>query len=150
MFDTGVNHEKPSAITTEWKTPKDSETEKNEARLSAADSSTGFWEAVEKLGSIKAYKSYLAEDAILLRDGSLPLIGKKQSVRYLEDKRPRIKFPKRKAFIESADLAYVYDSYTLVDAQGKESERGHYIQVWKLRRGKWLIAADAWVPLPKA
>jgi len=148
LLDTGINHEKPAAMPTEWKSPNAKDA--NEKRLSAADSSTGFWETVEKVGSVKAYKTYLADDAILMRSGKQPLFGKKAAVAFLEDLQPRLKFSKRKAFIESADLAYVYDTYALVDKAGKEIENGHFVQVWKLRKGKWLIAADAWIATPKS
>lgn len=148
LLDTGINHEKPAAMPTEWKSPNAKDA--NEKRLSAADSSTGFWETVEKVGSVKAYKTYLADDAILMRSGKQPFFGKKAAVAFLEDLQPRLKFSKRKAFIESADLAYVYDTYALVDKAGKEIENGHFVQVWKLRKGKWLIAADAWIATPKS
>ena len=37
----------PAAIPTEWKSPPDAGTEKNEGRISAADSAVGFYEAVD-------------------------------------------------------------------------------------------------------
>ena len=149
-LDTGINHEKPVSIPTDWKTPAIAKPELNKEKLSAADSSTGFWGAIENAGPSKAYKSFLAEDAVLLREGRQPIFGKKAAIRYIEDQAVRINFPKRKAFIESADLAYVYNTYTLFEKDGKEMERGNFVQVWRLRRGKWLIAAEAWVPMPKA
>jgi len=148
-LDTGINHEKPASTPTEWRSPADTGLEKNERRISAADSSTGFYEMAEKTGSVKAYKSYLADDAILMRDGRQPLIGKKAAIDYLSEQKPRVLFAKRKAFIEAADMAYVYNLYTLVDPMGAEIERGNFVQVWKLRKGKWLIAADVWVVIPK-
>ena len=148
-LDTGINHEKPASTPTEWRSPADTGLEKNERRISAADSSTGFYEMAEKTGSVKAYKSYLADDAILMRDGRQPLIGKKAAIDYLSEQKPRVLFAKRKAFIEAADMAYVYNLYTLVDPKGAEIGRGNFVQVWKLRKGKWLIAADVWVVIPK-
>ena len=149
-LDTGINHEKPVSISTEWKSPSVAKPELNEKKLSAADSSTGFWQTLERAGSVKAYKAFLAEDAVLLRDGQRPFFSKKDAIRYLEEQRSRIVFPKRKSFIETADLAYVYNTYSLIDKDGKEAERGNFVQVWKLRGGKWLIGAEAFVPMPKA
>lgn len=148
-LDTGINHEKPGSIPTEWRTPAVAKPELNEGKLSAADSSVGFWQMVERAGSVKAYKTFLADGAVLLREGRQPMFGKKSAIQYLEDQAPRIVFPKRKSFIETADLAYVYNTYSLFDKEGKETERGNFVQVWKLRGGKWLIAAEAWVPMPK-
>ena len=148
LLDTGINHEKPTSIPTEWKSPDAADS--NERKISAADSSTGFWETVEKVGSVKAYKAYLADDAILMRSGKQPFFGKKAATSFLENQQPRIIFPKRKAFVESADLAYVYNTYSLVDKANGEIERGNFVQVWKFRKGKWLIAADVWVAAPKS
>ena len=44
----------------------------------------------------------------------------------------------------------MYNTYSLVDKGGKETEHGNFVQVWKLRGGKWLIAAEALVPMPRA
>lgn len=148
LLDTGINHDKPAAMPTEWKSPNSDE--KNESKLSAADSTTGFWETVAKVGSVKAYKTYLADDAVLMRSGKQPFFGKKAAMDFIGDQQPRLIFPKRKAFIESADLAYVYDTYSLVDKAGVEIEHGNFVQVWKLRRGKWLIAAEVFAAIPKA
>ena len=148
LLDTGINHDRPPAMPTDWKSP--GVTDPNDHKLSAADSSTGYWEMVEKVGSLKAYKTYLADDAILMRSGKQPLFGKKAAVTFIDSEQPRIKFPKRKSFIESADLAYVYNTYSIVDKTGTEIENGNFVQVWKLRKGKWLIAADVWVARPKS
>lgn len=150
VLDTGIQHDKPVSNSVEWRSPVDMGVEKNEAKLSAADSSTGFYQMVDKAGSIKAYKTYLADDAILLRDGKQPFIGKKDAMNFLNSQKPRIRFAKRKAFIEAADMAYVYNIYTLHDPSGTEIERGNFVQVWKLRKGQWQIAADVRVAIPKA
>ena len=148
LLDTGVNHPKPASIPTEWKSPADVGGDKNDARLSAADSAVPFYASVEA-NPVKAYKSYLAEDAVLIRSGREPFIGKKAAIGYIEEGKPIIRFPKRKSFVEGPDLAYVYNVYSIVDMQGKEIEGGNFVQVWKLRKGKWLIAAEALVASPK-
>ena len=148
LLDTGINHDKPASVPTEWKSPNLADP--NEKKIAAADSSTGFWETVEKVGSVKAYKTYLAADAIVMRSGKPPFFGKKAAISFIESQQPRIKFPKRKSFIESADLAYVYNTYSVVDKAGAEFENGHFVQVWKFRKGKWLIAAEVWVAAPKS
>lgn len=148
LLDTGINHDKPASMPAEWKSPN--VTDPNERKLSAADSSTGFWQTIENVGSVKAYKTYLADDAIVMRSGKQPYFGKKAAVSFLESQQPRIKFPKRKSFIESADLAYVYNTYAIVDKSGTEIESGNFVQVWKLRNDKWLIAADVWVAVPRS
>lgn len=149
LLDAGVSHSKPAAVPTEWRTPADSGTEKNESKISAADSSLTFFETVEKVGSVKAYKTFLTDDAILLRPGREPFFGKKAAIEYLGKTRPRIKFAKRKGFVEAPDMAYVYNSYSILDDAGIEIEKGNFVQVWKLRKDKWWIAAELFVAYPK-
>lgn len=148
LLDAGINHAKPASIPTEWKSPADSGGDKNEGRLSAADSAVPFYMSIEA-DAAKAYKSYLTDDAIMMRSGKEPLIGKKAILEYIGKEKPTIRFPKRKAFIEGPDLAYVYNVYSIVDKEGKEIEGGNFVQVWKLRKGRWLIAADALIVSPK-
>ena len=150
VFDTGINHDAPASVTTEWSVPKGSAVEKNERRLSGADSATPFFVKAESDGAVKAYRAYLAEDAILMRDGSMPLKGRSAAIDHLKKGKTFIKFAKRKSFVEAADLAYHCSGYTEIDTNGKEVERGNYAQVWRLRSEKWQIVADIFVPLAAA
>lgn len=148
LLDTGINHAKPASIPSGWKSPADSGIEKNERRLSAADSAVPFYLSLET-DAEKAYKDFLAEDAIVMRSGKEPFIGRKAALKFIAGANGTVRFPKRKAFIEAPDLAYVHNVYSIVDKEGKEIEGGNFVQVWKLRKGKWLIAADVLVASPK-
>ena len=148
LLDTGINHPKPASIPTEWKSPADSGVDKNERRLSAADSAVPFYVALEANAS-SAYKKYIADDAIVMRSGKEPFVGKKAAMSAINDIDGIIRIPKRKAFVEGPDLAYVYNVYSIVDKSGKEIEGGNFVQVWKLRKGRWLIAADVFVTSQK-
>jgi len=148
LLDTGINHPKPASIPTEWKSPTDIGGDKNERRLSAADSAVPFYASVEA-NAAKAYKNYLTDDAIMMRSGKEPFVGKKAALDYIEKEKPTIRFSKRKSFVEGPDLAYVYNIYSIVDKDGKEIEGGNFVQIWKLRKGRWLIAADALIASPK-
>lgn len=146
VLDAGINHPKPASIPTEWKSPPVTGNEK--LLNSAGDHAVPFYTAVESEGALKAYKSFLADDAFLLRDGNVPFVGKAAALNYLESSKPSIKFSKRKTFLEAGDLAWVSNLYSIVDRSGKETERGNFVQVWKLRNGKWQIAADMFLPVP--
>lgn len=150
VLDTGINHEKPTATPTEWKSPADSGKEKNEKGLSAADSATSFFEVADRQGSARAYKMFLADNAFVMRQEKLPFIGKKAALEAVTEGKPRIKFAKRKSFIEAADLAYVHNIYSITDKAGTEIEKGNFVQVWKLRGDKWQIVVDVFVPIPTA
>ena len=144
VMDTGITHDKPASLPTEWKSPP--VTGNTKLENSAGDHALYFYSTVEKEGAVKAYKAYLAEDAFLLRNGSFPFIGKKAAVEYMGSIKPSVKFAKRKTFIGAGDLAWVSSLYVITDRSGAEIERGNFIQVWKLRGGKWLIAADVFAP----
>ena len=144
VVDIGINHDKPASIATEWNSPSAAGNEK--LKNSAGDHSVPFFSMTESIGTPKAYKSYLADDAFVMREGRLPFVGKKAAVAYLENEKAMIRFAKRKSFIEAGDLAWVSSTYSISDAKGTEIERGNFVQVWKLRNGKWQIAADVLKP----
>ncbi len=133
VMDTGISHDKPSSMPTEWRSPNINGNTK--LLNSAGDHAVNFYSTAEEYGALKAYKTFLAEDAFLMRNGSQPFAGKKSAIAYLGSKKQFIKFAKRKTFIDAGDLAWVYAPYTIVDRSGTELERGNFIQVWKLRDG---------------
>jgi len=147
-LDTGINHEKPVLIEGEWKPGSTPPAESNAKNTFAADSSLGFYEMVDNRGAAKAYRAYAAEDIYLLRDGKLPFVGRNAALDFLDDQELPVKFAKRKSFIEAGDLAYVYSSYALTDKKGIEQQRGSFVQVWRLRGGRWQIVADIFIPIP--
>jgi ketosteroid isomerase-like protein len=149
-LDAGIGHEKPAQAEASWKPSAARAAEANDKRLFAGDSSIGFFRMAEDRGLGKAYKSYAASDIVLMRDEHLPFVGREASVSFAEDQKSSIKFAKRRSFIEAGDLAYVYSTYTLTDKNGSEIEKGNFVQVWKLRDGKWQIAADLFLSLPPA
>ncbi|MFN2413419.1 MAG: DUF4440 domain-containing protein [Pyrinomonadaceae bacterium] len=149
-LDTGINHEKPSITPTDWKSPPRSANRVERAPISAGDFAVNFYIAAERRNMSAAYAPFVAEDAIFLREGRQPIVGRKAVIDFLKNTKSRVVFAKRKAFIEAPDLAYVNSTYRLTEHSGKETERGNYVQVWKLIEGKWKIAADVFVPLPKS
>jgi ketosteroid isomerase-like protein len=149
-LDAGIGHDKPSQPEATWKPDAPHSPEANDKRLFAGDSSIGFFRTAEDRGIGKAYQSYAASDIVLMRDNHLPFVGRNAAVDFAEDQKSSIKFAKRRSFIEAGDLAYVYSTYSLIDKKGVEKEKGNFVQVWKLRDGKWRIAADLFLPLPPA
>ena len=147
-LDAGINHEKPIKPEVDWKPGETVAAEENKDRLFAGDSSITFFRLAENRGLKEAYKKYGADDIYLLRDKHLPFVGRDAAVDFLDTQKSFIKFVKRRSFIEAGDLAYVYSTYTMLDKNGVETEKGNFIQVWKLRSGKWVIAADMFLPLP--
>ena len=148
VIDLGISHEKPPVLETEWTSPAASGKQTNEKKISAADASVGFSETAQTRGLATAYKTYLAADALVFREGKLPLVGKKNALEELKKDRSKVSFAKRSTFSSAADLAYTTNAYTLSDKTGKETEKGNFVQVWKLRGERWEIVLDIFLPAP--
>ena len=147
-LDTGIHHPKPSAFKPDWKPGPSAPAETNPKNTFAGDSSVSFYRTAEERGFGRAYKMYGAEDMYLMRPGIEPVIGNEKAADHIEGRRLFVRFAKRRSFVEAGDLAYVYSTYTLFDKKGIEKEKGSFVQVWKLRGGRWLIAADVFIPIP--
>ncbi len=146
-LDIGISHSQPSTET-KWTSPTDSGKELNEKKFSAADASTAFFEMVTKQGLSNAYKTFLADDARLLREEKMPIVGKQNALNELKNDKSKVFFAKRSFFVGAADMAYISNSYTVADKTGKAVGTGNFLQVWKLRGGKWQIVFDVFVPNP--
>jgi ketosteroid isomerase-like protein len=147
VLDLGISHDQANNET-KWVSPSDSGKELNEKKYSAADYSTAFFEAAAKQGLSKAYKTFLADDARLLREGKMPIIGKENALKEFKNDKSKIVFTKRSFFVGAADMAYISNTYTATDKNDKPIEKGNFLQVWKLRGNKWEIVLDAFVPIP--
>ena len=146
-LDIGISHEQANTETN-WTSPADSGKEANSRRISAADSSTAFFEASAKQNLSNAYKNFLAEDARMLREGKMPFIGKNNILNELKNSKSKVNFAKRSIFVEAADMAYITNSYAVVDKNNRQTATGNFLQVWKLRGGKWKIVLDVFLPNP--
>lgn len=147
VIDLGITHSEQNTET-KWTSPADTGKELNEKRISAADSSTAFFELTTKQGLSKAYKTYFADDVRILRDGKMPIIGKKAALEEFKNNKSTVAFAKRSVFVGAADMAYISNSYTTTDKSGKMVEKGNFLQVWKLREGRWQIVFDVFLPTP--
>ena len=147
-LDIGINHEKPlsSPAGGKFHSPTN---ETNPKRISAADSSTNFYQRAESDGIKDAYAAFLADDVIVMRDGSQPFVGKKAANIFFRAQKGIFKFAKLKSFTEAADLAYVHGKYSIGEKAGKSKETGNFVQIWKFRNGRWQIVADILVALPQ-
>ncbi len=145
VLDTGISHAKPERLETDWKSPADAGKELNAQKSSAADNVNSFFETATRGGLSRAYKIHAAEDVRALRENQFPITGKKNLIEAAKKVEARIAFAKRSVFFGAADMAYITNSYTLTKKDGT-IEKGNFVQVWKLRGGKWLLVMDVFVP----
>jgi len=145
VLDIGIGHGKPKSVSSDWKSPADTGKNLNERKLSAGDSAIRFFEGAEKFGLAKAYKLYAAEDIRMLRDGEFPITGRKNALASAKKNQGAIRFGKRTNFFSTADLAYTSNSYEII--RGSKTEKGNFVQVWKLRGAMWQIVLDVFSPV---
>lgn len=146
VLDTGISHEKPSTQPTSWISP--TAPHANLKKISAADSSTGFYQMAESSGLSKAFKAYLAEDVVVYREGKQLVFGKKAALKYVDKHKGKFRFAKIKSFLEADNLAYVHAGYSVLASDGTITGRGNFVQVWKFIDGNWRIVADVLIPIP--
>lgn len=148
VVDAGISHDKPAAIETDWKPAANLVKELNEGKSSAADSVNAFFETANRSGLSAAYKAFAADDVRALREGAMPITGKKKLQSEVKKTKGSIAFAKRSVFFGSADMAYTTNSYTVTKSDGT-AEKGNFVQIWKLRGGKWQLVMDVFVPVPQ-
>ena len=148
VLDGGISHPKPATVESEWKPLNNVSKELNEQKSSAADSVNVFFETATRSGMSAAYKNYAADDVRALREGSLPITGKKNLLSEVKKSKERIAFAKRSMFFGAADMAYTANSYTATKSDNS-IEKGNFVQIWKLRGGKWQLVMDAFMPAPE-
>lgn len=145
VVDIGTSHEKPEKIETEWKTANIATASQTEQSGYAGDTASAFFEVVTKQGIQKAYKNYAAEDIRVLREGKMPFVGKTAWLAELKKDKSKVTIKKRTSFFGAADFAYTTNGYSILKSD-KTTENGNFVQVWKLKNGKWQIAFDVFLP----
>ena len=155
--DLGIGHpEPPPEIAspkvispTGGRAEKKTDVEAESAALLKAESE--FSKSVEAKKSADAFLSHLAADARVYREDALPAVGR-EAARALLAKRPGgLTWQPAKAEVSrSGDLGYTYGAYEFKAADGKSSEEGNYLRIWKRQGGggKWEVLLDLLNPIP--
>lgn len=143
VIDIGVTHDKPAAYSTEWKTP--------EVNVSKTDPTgefaTDFYQTATARGATKAYENFASDDIRSYREGKLPILGRKAALAEWKAEKAQIAFAKLSTALNAGDLGYILNTYTKIK-DGKEVEKGNYLQIWKFYDGKWHIVLDVFKPVP--
>ena len=146
VLDMGVTHGKNAASETPWVMPPDLKRDKNEKNSYAGDTAALFYSIMREGNEEKAYKTFAADDIRMLRNGKFPIAGKKAVLGEVKKDKSKLEIARRISFFGSGDMAYVTNTYTRTDKDDKV-EKGNFMQVWKLRDGRWQIVLDVFNPL---
>jgi ketosteroid isomerase-like protein len=122
---------------------------KNDARIKALNAmqqtDVDFARMAEDNGFRKAFLEYMEEDAVLLRDNHMPIIGADavQYISSINDSSFNISWePQGGDIAEAGDMGYTFGLYQLKTET--EEQRGTYITIWRKQKdGKWKYVLDA-------
>lgn len=116
-----------------------------------------FLQAAKTDGVVKAFESFMADDARLHRTGIYPLTEQGAIRAFFAAKPLTMTWEPIKADVsQSNDLGYTYGSYELREngaagsaATAAATEKGYFVRVWKRNKdGKWKVVLDTTNPLP--
>jgi ketosteroid isomerase-like protein len=135
ILDIGISHEKPKTLDMQVKFGETgSEKPTRFASFISDESVYDRSQFVSMYDNI--YKNHFADDVRVLRDGKLPIIGKKNALNILKKDVSLKHFPKLRFSFGIADFAYGFGTYE------SPTENGNFVQIWKYRKGKWQIILD--------
>jgi len=105
-----------------------------------------FSAASEKTGYAKAFIEYAHPDVVLLKENSMPVVGKYTLTKLFENANSQnVHFtwkPLGGNIAQSGELGYTYGIYTI--KQDTVVEKGTYVSVWKKDdKGNWKYILDS-------
>ncbi len=122
----------------------DSQPEKLQQELMEAD--RAFSELSMEKGMNHAFESYIAEDGVMLRTESMPIVGKDAVVSQLlqgDDSAITLTWEPADARVsKSNDLGYTYGVFTMKLKGTDTLQQGTYVSVWVKENGAWKFALD--------
>lgn len=123
-------------------------TEARQAKLNQEimDVDISFSELSKEKGMNHAFETYVAEEGVLLRPESSPIVGKQSIVELLQksdDEAIQLTWePSDGRVSRSGDLGFTYGIYTMQLKDGSQSMQGTYVSVWVKEAGQWRFALD--------
>ena len=98
-------------------------------------------------GMNRAFLDYCAAEAVLLREGSMPVEGR-DAIRQLLESRPDTAFtltwePLFARVAASGELGYTYGTFSTHSHAGGQVSRGTYVSIWILENGRWKWVLDS-------
>ncbi len=145
VLDIGITHAASSSVSnTAWKSPTDAG--KGVKSIKTGVDNAILTDIFSNKSMANGYFNYLADDAVVLRDGNLPFYGKQNAFFALE--RLEKEFPPSAFLTFSGNLSkifgnmmYVWGVYQLNEKDGSV-KKWNFVQIWKNRDGKWQLMLD--------
>ncbi len=108
------------------------------------DADKAFNAMAQRAGTGRAFLAYSADDPVLIRPGSMPLLGKSAFIEAFSGVAGSALSwePLRAEIAASQDLGYTFGRYTLRDGDAIKAY-GVYVSIWKKQQdGSWKFVLD--------
>jgi ketosteroid isomerase-like protein len=108
------------------------------------DADKAFNAMAQREGTGRAFLAYSADDPVLIRPGSMPLLGKSAFIEAFSGVTGSALSwePLRAEIAASQDLGYTFGRYTLREG-GEIKGHGVYVTIWKKQQdGSWKFVLD--------
>lgn len=106
-----------------------------------------FSEMSRKMGMNRAFMEYCANEAVLLRENTMPLKGAASIAEALSqsnDSAFTLTWAPLYAMVaKSGDLGYTYGTFTMTTKETGASSKGSYVSVWIQEEGSWKWVLDS-------
>ena len=93
-----------------------------------------------------AFAKYCAEDGVILRPGSLPIIGRDAVIKNQQgsdDSEMVLTWePQFARAAQSGELGYTYGTYSINSASGSQLGEGTYVSIWEKGEDGWKFLLD--------
>lgn len=140
VLDIRISHEKPKSVEAKWTFPASSN--ESPTKFSAFLTAESVYDRSQFVSMFEnIYKKHFADDVRVLREGKLPIIGKKNALSVLKKEVSLKHFPKLKLGFGIQDLAYTFGTYD------SPNDKGNFVEIWKFRKGKWQIVLNIVSPI---
>jgi ketosteroid isomerase-like protein len=109
-----------------------------------------FSKAVAGKTTADAFLAFLADGGRVYRPDEFPAVGKEAARALLAKKPGTLTWRPAKADVSRIpDVGYTYGTYEFKAADGKSSEAGNYLRIWKRQAdGHWKVVLDLLSPIP--
>lgn len=156
--DLGISHPESGGPLRRWQVSEEPVAKSSkvinvpEEQKKLSDQDRAFSEQGLKSGLVKAFTSFAAADVRLYRNQLLPLVGRDESLGYLNSvKQNYVWKPAQSDVSQAGDLGYTVGTYEAVapnGPSGKVTELGNYLRIWQKQNGSWRIVLDVTNPVP--
>lgn len=122
------------------------ETKLGKLRQELMEVDSAFSLLSSEVGMNRAFETYCADEGVLLRPGSMPIIGiesVKETLARTDDAAFELTWePLYAGVAKSHDMGYTYGVYTVKPRDSDAVENGTYVSIWIKERGSWKFILD--------